>query len=276
MIKILADSCCNFSAELKNNPQIVRIPLTLQLGDEVFSDSSELDINNFIDYVKHSSKPRHTAAPSPQLYVDECSCDEPVFIVTLSSGISGSYNSAVAAAKICQEEFGKNNIFVIDSHSAATGQTLLCEELFRMDKNGMTPEAMAEKILEYRDSLRTYFILKNYSFFVDSGRLNPYVAKLCKTLNIVPICGAVDGHAALITQARGDKGALKKLISIIKKTGIDTTKRKLSMTHIDCPEKAEEIRSQLCSELNFADSEITEATGLCVIYADIDGIIITI
>jgi DegV family protein with EDD domain len=275
MIKILADSGCDFSSALKDNPQVKRIPLTLTIGGEVFIDDLTINMSQLIDALKLNHKNRQTAAPSPQLFYDECKCDEPVFIVTLSSHLSGSYNSAVTAARMCAEELGKENIFVVDSHSAAAGETYLAELLLEYDKQGLSFEEICSRITADRDNMQTYFILKNYDTFVDNGRLNPYVAKVAQMLNIVPICAGDNGVPYLAGQARGDKAAYKKLISLIKKSEVDTSARHISLTHIMCKERAQAIITALTSALPFASSEITEnCTGLCAVYADLDGIII--
>ena len=132
-----------------------------------------------------------------------------------------------------------------------------------------------EEICKFRDNLNTYFILENYDSLVNTGRLNPYVAKLAALLGIVPICGADDGHAVLTAKAKGMKKAYLKLIDDITKKCNDTENRVLYITHIDALEKANELKEIMMSKLNFKECHITEGSGLCSSYADIGGLIIS-
>ena len=274
-MKIVADSGCDFTTEMKNNSNIVQVPLTLQINDEIFSDTLDLDIVNFRNKLRENKKNRKTAAPSPQLYVDAYGGDEDVFVVTLSSHLSGSYNSAVTAQDLYFDDYGKKNIFVVDSKSVSVGETLIVNKLLELKEKGLSFDEIKEEICKFRDNLNTYFILENYDSLVNTGRLNPYVAKLAALLGIVPICGADDGHAVLTAKAKGMKKAYLKLIDDITKKCNDTENRVLYITHIDALEKANELKEIMMSKLNFKECHITEGSGLCSSYADIGGLIIS-
>ena len=274
-MKIVADSGCDFTTEMKNNPNIVQVPLTLQINSEVFSDTLDLDIDNFRNKLRENKKNRKTAAPSPQLYSEAYAGDDDVFVVTLSSHLSGSYNSAVIARDLYFDENAEKNIFVIDSESASVGETLIVHKLLELDKKGLSFDEIKKEILNFRDNLNTYFILENYDSLVNTGRLNPYVAKLAALLGIVPVCGADKGHAILVGKAKGSKKAYLKLIDDIVKKCKDTENRILYITHIDALEKAKELKEILMSKLNFKECFVTEGSGLCSSYADIGGLIIS-
>ena len=246
-MKIVADSGCDFTTEMKNNSNIVQVPLTLQINDEIFSDTLDLDIVNFRNKLRENKKNRKTAAPSPQLYVDAYGGDEDVFVVTLSSHLSGSYNSAVTAQDLYFDDYGKKNIFVVDSKSASVGETLIVNKLLELKEKGLSFDEIKEEICKFRDNLNTYFILENYDSLVNTGRLNPYVAKLAALLGID---------------------------DITKKCN-DTENRVLYITHIDALEKANELKEIMMSKLNFKECHITEGSGLCSSYADIGGLIIS-
>ncbi len=275
MINILADSGCDLTDNLKNRPDITTIPLTLQLGDEIYIDNENLDTNEFRRKLTLHKKDRKTSAPAPGLFAEKIRNDVPNFIVTLSAGVSGAYNSAVSGAAMYREEHGKEDIFVVDSMSASTGEILIVNKLLELDKKGLGFEQIKKEICRFRDNIKTYFILENYDTFVDSGRLNPYVAKIAKMLNIIPICGAEGGKAVLRGQARGEKNAHAKLLGFIEKENVNTEERDLAINHIGCPEKAEKLRKLITDRFKFKSSYIIpEATGLCSLYADLNGLII--
>ncbi len=275
MIKILADSGCDLTDDYKKRSDIKTIPLTLQLGSKVYSDDEALDTDAFRKELLIHKKDRKTSAPSPGLFAENIQADVPNFIVTMSAGVSGSYNSAVSGAKMYCEEHGKKDVYVVDSMSASTGEILIVKKLLELAETGMGFEEIKSEICKFRDNIKTYFILENYDTFVDSGRLNPYVARIAKMLNIIPICGAENGKAVLKGQARGEKKAYEKLLNFIENEKVNTEERTLAINHIGCPEKAERARKLIMDKFRFKDYIIIpKATGLCSLYADINGLII--
>lgn len=272
MVKIIADSGCELTNEMLNKVTIV--PLNLQLGDNTYIDDKELDIDNFIKELHLNRKNRKTSAPAPFLYSDNFDKDNKTFVITISSKLSGSYNSARTAIDMFLEEHSTADICLIDSKSASAAETLIVNKLIELDKNNMTYDEIKKEILEFRDNIKTYFILENYDTFVDSGRISPHVAKLGQMLNIIPICGAEDGKAVVRGQARGEKKAYAKFLEFIKNENVDTENRILAITHVDCLEKAEKLKNIINENFKFKDIIINKATGLCSVYADINGLII--
>lgn len=276
MIKIVADSGCDFIKELrtKHSINIVQVPLTLQLGDNVYIDDENLDVKDFVKTMTEEKSARKTAAPSPELYLKNYEGEESIFALTLSSNLSGSYNSAMTAKQMYLEDIGNKFIHVVDSLSASVGETLTAMTLNELANQGLSDDLIAQKITEFVDNLSTYFILENYDSLVNTGRLNPYVAKLASMLSIVPICCADKGKTVLKSQARGSKKAFSKLIDIIKKEGSDFENKILAISHVCAPEKALEFKNEIASKITFKDILIVEASGLCSSYADNHGLII--
>ena len=276
MIKIVADSGCDFTQSMRDQKDIniVQVPLTLQLKDKQYIDDLSLDVPSFIEDLVNCPTERKTAAPSPELYLEAYKGDESIFAITLSSFLSGSYNSAMTAKNMYLEDIGNKFIHVVDSLSASVGETLIALKLNELEKHNFSDIEIVNKITDFVSNLKTYFILERYDSLVDTGRLNPYVAKLASMLNIVPICGAENGKTILCGQARGQKKAFNKLIDIIKNENIDFTKRILAITHISCLDKALEFKNNILEHINFKDVIITEGSGLCSLYADHHGLII--
>lgn len=276
MVKIIADSGCDIIKELKHKEKIelIQIPLNLQLGENLYIDDELLNKNNFVDELKKYPNSRKTSAPSPEKYLDAYKGDDEIFVVTLSSQLSGSYNSAVLAKNMYLETNEFKNIFIIDSKSASSGETAIVLKILEMINKNLPTAEIYDSIQNFVNNMNTYFILENYNSLVNTGRLNPYVAKIASILSIVPICGAEDGKTVLKGQARGEKRALEKLISLIKKEGNQFETKNLVITHVSCIEKAEKIKDEICKQISFKDTIITEASGLCSIYADYKGIII--
>lgn len=276
MIKIVADSGCDFTPAMKENDgiNIAQVPLSLQVGDKNYVDDLSLDMPNLINELIAHPKGRKTAAPSPELYLEAYKGEESIFAITLSSFLSGSYNSAMLAKKMYLDEIGDKFIHVVDSFSASVGETLIALQINELSKKGLDDNEIMHSISDFVHNMKTFFILERYDNFVETGRLNPYVAKLASMLNIVPICGAENGKAVLVGQSRGQKRAFLKLTDMILKENIDFSQRVLAITHIANPEKALELKNTILKKINFKDVIITEGSGLCSVYADYNGLIL--
>ena len=121
--KIIGDSCLDLTKEMRKEPHFAMIPLTLMVEDKSFIDDETFNQKEFIEVVKNSPECPKTACPSPEMFKEAYSCEEEdVFVITLSAALSGSYNSAVLAKNLYEEEHGKKNICVIDSQSASSGK----------------------------------------------------------------------------------------------------------------------------------------------------------
>lgn len=123
--KIFGDSCLDLTEELKKDPRFEMIPLTLQVDDHMVIDDETFDQKAFLKMIKESPNCPKTACPSPEAFKKACECDaDDVYIIALSSHLSGTYNSAVLGKELYEEEHGKGskNILVIDSESASAGE----------------------------------------------------------------------------------------------------------------------------------------------------------
>jgi DegV family protein with EDD domain len=273
VIKIIADSGCDFTQEMLDRG-VVRIPLTLRLGEDIYEDTASLDIAEYLNAMKSHPKGRKSAAPSPEKFYDAYMGEDDIFVVTLSRHISGSYASAHTAKNMYTEEIGDKFIHIIDSKTASAGEVVIINKLFELIDKGLTAEEIKPIIEDFVTSSRTYFTFENFDTIVDSGRMNGYVAKLASMLNIMPICAGVDGKMELLAQTRGRKKAYAKIASLIAEMGIDTSARTLVVTHVDYYEEAQALADYLTDKLGFKDSIIAPPTGLVCTYADYHGLIV--
>jgi DegV family protein with EDD domain len=273
VIKIIADSGCDFTSEMLEK-KVARVPLTLQLGDNIYEDSDSLNIDAYLKLLRDTPKGRKTAAPSPEKFLEEYKDGDEIFVVTLSRHISGSYASAVTAKNMYLEDIGDKFIHIIDSKSASAGEVIIINELFRLIDKGLSAEEIKPLIEDFVADSHTYFTFENFDTIVDAGRMNGYVAKLASMLNIMPICAGVDGKMELLTQARGRKKAYAKIAELIAETGIDTASRTLVITHVAYEDEAQKLEAYLKEKFNFRDSVIAPPTGLVCTYADYHGLIV--
>ena len=227
--KIIGDSCLDLTEELKKDPGFQMIPLTLQVGNVQVIDDETFDQSAFIEMVKACPECPKTACPSPESFkkaYEEADADA-VFVITLSNHLSGSYNSAVLAKELYEEEKKEagepvtKKIAVIDSLSASSGE--LDQALYIRDlcEQGLDFETVAEMAEAYSHRMKTYFVLETLDTLRKNGRLSGLQAFFATALNIKPVMGAEEGVIIKLDQARGINKALQRMCDIaVKETGI--------------------------------------------------------
>ena len=121
--KIVGDSCLDLTKKLRMDPRFQIVPLTLQVGDAMIVDDEGFDQAEFLKLVKESQDCPKTACPSPEAFKKAYECEEEdIYVITISSHLSGSYNSAMVGKSLYEEEHGHKNILILDSESAASGE----------------------------------------------------------------------------------------------------------------------------------------------------------
>ena len=280
--KIIGDSCLDLTQELKKDTVFQMIPLTLQVGSAQVTDDETFDQTAFIDMVKACPECPKTACPSPESFkkaYEEADADA-VFVITLSNHLSGSYNSAVLAKELYEEEKKEagepvtKKIAVIDSLSASSGE--LDQALYIRDlcEQGLDFETVAEMAEAYSHRMKTYFVLETLDTLRKNGRLSGLQAFFATALNIKPVMGAEEGVIIKLDQARGINKALQRMCDIaVKETG-DTSGKRVVICHVNHQERALYVKAELEKRASFKEIVITEAAGVATVYANDGGIIL--
>lgn len=279
MIKIVADSGCDLSEDMKNKKgiDVTIIPLSLELGEKKYVDDGTMDIPSFmVDMSKSSIAPK-TAAPSPELYLEAFKGPESVFCITVTSALSGSYNSACLAKKIYFDEIGEKFIHVIDTRAASTSLVLVALKINEFKEKNIPDFEIVEKITKFAKELSFYFIMEKFDNLVKTGRVNPTIAKIANFLSIKPIChGNPEGEIEMLAKAKGFEKASHKLIDIIKNSNKDFENRVLAISHVQCLERALSFKEEIIKKIKFKDIVISEAGGLTSTYGNENSLFVSI
>ena len=275
--KIIGDSCLDLTKELKQDPHFQMIPLTLMLEDKTIIDDETFNQKEFIQMVKASEDYPKTACPSPEMFKEAYHCDaENIFVITLSGPLSGSYNSAVLAKNLYEEEYGHKNICVINSESASSGELNIALHIRDLCEQGLSFEEIEKEANAYRDRMKTYFVLETLDTLKKNGRLTGLSAFIATALNIKPVMSAEKGEIIKLDQARGISKALQKMSEIAIKNGGNTEEKRLVISHVNAPERAEYVKDLLCSKAKFREVVITDTAGVATVYANDGGIIVAL
>lgn len=275
--KIIGDSCLDLTNELKKDPHFQMIPLTLMLEDKTIIDDETFNQKEFIRLVRESEDYPKTACPSPEMFKEAYHCEaENVFVITLSGPLSGSYNSAVLAKSLYEEEYGHKNICVINSESASSGQLNIALHIRDLCEQGLSFEEIEKEANAYRDRMKTYFVLETLDTLKKNGRLTGLSAFIATALNIKPVMGAEKGEIIKVDQARGINKALQKMTEYVIKSGGNTEEKRLVISHVNAPERAQHVKEILCAKAKFREVVITDTAGVATVYANDGGIIVAL
>lgn len=279
MYKIVVDSCGELPEELKKDGHFETVSLELEVDGYRIKDDETFNQLDFLRRVKKSITGPKSSCPSPEQYMDayEGEADH-VYAVTLSGGLSGSYNSAVLGKNLYEEEHGDTKkIYVFNSKSASIGETLIGMKIQEFEEAGCGFEEVVEKVEEYIKSMNTYFVLETLETLRKNGRLSNLKAFIANSLNIKPVMGSTkEGLICQLGQARGMNKALERMVKdMISKTK-DCENRILAISHCNCPERAKAVKEKIEKIAKFKKIIIINTAGVSSMYANDGGVIMAV
>ena len=272
--KIVGDSCTDFLPSDREKEYIVEVPLTIDVGGCEVMDDESFNQSEFLEKIAEYEGCPKSACPSPERYAESFQGAEEVYVVTLSSGLSGSYNSALVARNMFLEEYPNVKIHIFDSKSASGGQLLLARLIEKYALDGMCFEDIVRKVEAFRDEMQTTFVLDNLETLKKNGRLTGMKAAMATALNIKPYMKLEDGIIQQEGQARGMKKALSKMIEYIGDVGVNLADKTVIISHCNCVERACSIERELKERYHFKDSMVIDMKGISTMYANDGGVII--
>ena len=271
MYKIIADSSC----DLKDFPDVPfeTVPLIISTDEKEFVDDTQLNVTEFLSYLYSYHGRSYTACPSAQRWMDAFEGADEIYVVTITSGLSGTFASATMAKEQYLESHPDVKICIVDSLSTGPGLTLLIEKIAEWKKAGRSFETVSREIVLYQKTLKLFFGLQSLHNLAVNGRVNKLVASAIGIMNI-RILGTAspEGTIAPIAKCRGDKRVLEKIVEEIKACGYHGGK--IRICHVENLALANEIVSKIKEFFGDIDVSIIPARGLCSYYAERGGIIL--
>jgi DegV family protein with EDD domain len=243
-IALVTDSTSYLPDTFKKEHSVRVVPLNVIFGDEEFKEDLDLDAKTFYQKVKSSPKLPTTSQPAAGDFVAVYEAlvregYEEAIVVTLSSGISGTYNTAKSAAEMVEGL----KVHVFDSEIAALAEGFYVMEAAKLVKEGATSEAILERLKEIRDvkGMNVYLIVDDLSHLHRGGRMTGAQAILGSLLQIKPVLTFTDKKIGLFEKVRTKKKAIarmKELFSEDAKTGVPI---RASILTAEREEEAKEI-----------------------------------
>ena len=199
MTKFIADSAC----DLTEYPGICfeMVPLTLSADGRNFIDDKNLDVHEMMNFFHSYHGRSRTACPSTQAWLDAFEGADEIYAVTITSGLSGTFNSANVAKEQYISEHPEAKICVVDSLATGPGEVLILEKMIEMKNGGKTFEEISTAINDYRDSSRLLFGLQSLHNLAQNGRVSKIIASAVGLMNIRILGTSGKEGSALSTEA---------------------------------------------------------------------------
>jgi len=213
--RIIVDSTADLMPEIKERVHIV--PLTVHFGDEEFIDGVTINHKTFYEKLIESDVLPTTSQAIPDSFTKEFEkakeAGESAVVITISSKLSGTYQSAVIAA----QEY--DNIYLVDSGSAAVGSGILTELALKLLDEGLDAKSIAERLEEEKKKIVIVALVDTLEYLKKGGRISKAVAFTGGILNIKPVLSVIDGEISMLGKARGSKMGNNLLVQEIEKAG---------------------------------------------------------
>lgn len=270
-IKIVADS----SADIHSfeGVDFSSTPLKIITANKEYVDDSALDVELMVEDLLHYKGRSSSSCPNMSDWLSAFDDYDEIYCVTITSGLSGSYNSACAAKQIYESEHPDRHVFVLDSLSTGPEMVLMCEKLRELVLAGESFEGVCAKVSEYVRHTGLLFILASMNNLANNGRVSPIAAKMAGILGIRAIGKASDaGELEPLHKVRGEGKALVTLVEELAVQGYDGGK--LSIAHCINEAAAHKLSELVREKYPDAQISIRRCGGLCSFYAERAGLLV--
>lgn len=269
--KIVADSSANLLGT--DGADFASVPLRILAGDMEYVDDAELDVSGMQEDLRKYKGRSGTACPGAGDWLAAFGEAEEVFGVSITSHLSGCYNSARIAAEEYTAKHPDRKVFVLDSLSTGPEMQLIVEEYARLIGAGHSFEQICEEIVAYTGRTHLLFSLESLMNFAKNGRISQALAAVAGLLGIRMVGRAsTEGELELLHKCRGEKKAIQQLWKCMRDAGY--AGGRVRIHHSGNPEGAESLAAEIRAGYPDCDIRTRENRGLCSYYAEKGGILV--
>ena len=270
-VKIVADSSANI-LKLQSIP-FAAAPLKVITAQREFADDRALDVAAMVSWFDSYKGKSKTSCPNPADWLEAFADADEVYCVTITSGLSGSYNAACIAKDMYEAEHPGRRVFVIDSLSAGPELTLIVEKLEALIGEGKSFEEICAYMPDYQKNTGLLFMLESLNNFAANGRVSPAVAKIAGVLGVRIVGKASDvGTLEPTDKCRGAAKSLNRILKHLKESGLNTGK--VQLAHCLNESAANALKSMIEADLPAVSVKIGKNLGLCSYYAEKGGLLV--
>jgi DegV family protein with EDD domain len=256
---IVLDSTADFPDAQQHHPNWRVVPLYVNFGTESYKDGVELGAHDFYDRLRTASETPTTSQPTPgdfKATYDELAGYERILVLTLASSLSGTHQSAVAAAD--------DRVRVIDSQSASVAITMLALAVQRRLDRGTTDEEIDALVERYLETHGLLFTVDTLEFLARGGRIGKATAFAGQLMNVKPILSIQDGEVIPLKRVRGNKKAFQAFVDALDTQTRDEPGLRIGIAHADAPERMRELEKMVRDRRPQASIEFETSLGAVI------------
>lgn len=273
--KIVTDSGANirFDNKISDTIGFQLVPLLINIGTQLFIDDSLDKVEELMDTMEASKLGSSSACPSPDAYAKTFMDADNVICFTLSSNLSGSYNSAILARDLVLENYPEKNIYIFDSLAAGSEMDLLIIKALELVKQDLSFNQVIEELNTYHQTTNIIFMLESVDNLVKNGRLNKLVGGMIGLLGIRLVANRSEtGTIEIIHKSKGTKRALKTMFDELLSRGYQGGR--LVLSYVLNEDNANDFKTLVLNQFPNAEITILPTSGLCSYYAQRGGLLV--
>ncbi|MDP4550752.1 DegV family protein [Alkalihalobacillus macyae] len=248
-VKIITDSASDLPDELITKYDIDIMPLVVIMGNDEFYDREDIHAKELYKALREGEMAKTSQIPPSRMketFVKYAEQGQPFIYIALSSGISGTYQSASIIKNEVQEEFPNVQMEVIDSKAASLGYGLMAISAAELAFNGKTADEIKQHLsTTYLTHMEHIFTVDDLEFLQRGGRVSRASAFVGGMLKIKPVLHVEDGKLVPIEKIRGKNKVVKRMVDIMKERGVNLQSQLIGITHGDDLESAEKLKSAI-------------------------------
>lgn len=255
-IRIYTDASSNLFKSIlkkKGHEEITVLPMALKIDDKeylCYDDNIDVETmsKDFYEEMKNGARPK-TSLTNPGLFLEKCKEEiakgNQVIYITLASGISGTYQSAILMAEEANKEAGKTMVKIIDSKTAGLGEGRIVMKAADFVKEGLSLEEVVNKVEDYVKIVRSEFTVDSIKYLANTGRVSNIKALIAGVLSIKPLLyGSDEAKIEVTGKVHGRKNALKKLAEQVNENIVNKLQT-VYISHCNCLEEAKGFETML-------------------------------
>ncbi len=248
-------------------------PLTVRTTEREYVDDAALDVAAMVNELQAYKGKSSTACPSAGEYIKAFGDACYVFCLTITSKLSGSYNAAVNAKRLYEQEHPERRVFVMDTLTTGPEMRLLAERIEQGVLAGRTFDEVCADVSAYASHTGLLFILQSMKNLANNGRVNPLVAKALGLMGIRLIGRASDdGVLQVLTKPRGTRAVIEGIVEHMVTLGY--TGGRVHIDHCQNEPDAQALRQRLLQAYPSAHIELHPCGALCSFYAEKQGLLV--
>ena len=268
-VKIVLDSSADLTS--MEGVDFAYAPLKIVTADREYVDDETLDVRNMAETLSRYKGRSSTSCPNVKDWLRAFGQAETVFCITITSGLSGSYNAALTAKKLYEDQYPDRRVEVIDSLTAGPEIALMAEKLRDLILAGEDADSVMKQMKSYKTEL--LFIRESLNNFANNGRVSKVVAATVGVLGIRVVGRASEeGTLEVLSKCRGLPKALTALVDYMKEHNYQG--KKVRISHVFNWEAAEKLSEKIREHFPKAEILIRECRGLCSFYAEKGGMLV--